>query len=570
MVTSRRARSSRAASSRSRAARSATSSADAVAAASAIAASRRSRSAPSVAARAAARARASAAAAASRSAAVAPAVASATCRSVVASRSLMSAAVAAARLTSACTARTRSAAAAARTAASVRRRSASACRARHSARAPCRSPSRARRSATAAAAPVPRWSSAASSPATAPSSPASPPASSAPASSSAVICSRSPSSRSRSFSAATSSTSRACSRSSAAALGLAGQHGGAAAAGLREPVDGVDRRSRVRYDHLREARPERRRHRALEILRHTKHARQERRRPPRTADQARGSARAALVARLELAQGVGARAKLRRLRPRLLEDGELRGLLDAQPALQLAEALPLCPEAHPLSLQAPDRGARALARPRVGMQPLAEGALLVLQAPPASVEVVAPLAERLRQVAQPGLLGEGVEERVLALLDGLLEWRARPRERLDVRLGLGARRLALRQLRAQPIDLRPERRRLPRELREPGLDPLRLAAALDRARRELPAALGEPLRPRLGRRGREMLGRQLPLHGAQPLLVGRAGGVGLVAGAAATPDGLRRRGLLRLQGRQALAQGPDLGRPAPLADRHHA
>src|SRR5439155_1760509 len=194
-----------------------------------------------------------------------------------------------------------------------------------------------------------------------------------------------------------------------AALGLAGQHGGAAAAGLREPVDGVDRRSRVRYDHLREARPERRRHRALEILRHTKHARQ-----------------------------------------------------------------------------------------RVGMQPLAEGALLVLQAPPAAVEVVAPLAERLRQVAQPGLFGEGVEERVLALLDGLLEWRARPRERLDARLGLGARRLALRLLRAQPIDLRPERRRGLCELRETGRDPLALAAALDRPRRELPAALGEAMRPCLG------------------------------------------------------------------------
>src|SRR5205814_2068790 len=109
------------------------------------------------------------------------------------------------------------------------------------------------------------------------------------------------------------------------------------------------------------------------------------------------------------------------------------------PALQLAEPLPLCPEAPPLSVQTRDRGARGLARPRVGVQPLAEGPLLVLQTPPASVEVVAPLAERLRQVAQPGLLGEGVEERVLALLDGLLEWRARPRERLDVRLGLEGR-----------------------------------------------------------------------------------------------------------------------------------
>src|SRR5436309_3554787 len=214
--------------------------------------------------------------------------------------------------------------------------------------------------------------------------------------------------------------------------------------------------------------------------------------------------------------------------------------------------------------------AAATARARVGVQPLAQSALLVLQAPPASVEVVAPLAERLRQVAQPGLLGEGVEERVLALLDGPLERRAGVRERLEVPLGLGARHLGLGQLRAQSIDFRPERRGLPRELRETHRDPLGLAAAFGRARRELPAALGEPLRPRLGLRGREALGRQLPLHGAQPLLVGRAGGVGLVAGAAPLADGLRRRGLLRLQGRQALAQGGDLGRPAALADRHHA
>src|SRR6266404_3202837 len=99
-------------------------------------------------------------------------------------------------------------------------------------------------------------------------------------------------------------------------------------------------------------------------------------------------------------------------------------------------------------------------------------------------------------------------------------------------LGLGARHLVVWQLRAQSIDFRPERRGLPRELRETHRDPLGLAAALRRARRELPAALGEPLRPGLGLRGREALGRQLPLHGAQPLLVGRAGGVGLVAGAA--------------------------------------
>src|SRR6266404_3614880 len=102
----------------------------------------------------------------------------------------------------------------------------------------------------------------------------------------------------------------------------------------------------------------------------------------------------------------------------------------------------------------------------------------------------------------------------------------------EVPLGLGARHLVVWQLRAQSIDFRPERRGLPRELRETHRDPLGLAAALRRARRELPAALGEPLRPGLGLRGREALGRQLPLHGAQPLLVGRAGGVGLVAGAA--------------------------------------
>src|SRR5207245_1395950 len=113
-------------------------------------------------------------------------------------------------------------------------------------------------------------------------------------------------------------------------------------------------------------------------------------------------------------------------------------------------------------------------------------------------------------------------------------------------------------------------RRLPGELREPGLDPPGLAAALGRPRRELPAALGEAMRPCLGLGGGEALGRQLLLHRAQPLLVGRTGGMGLVAGAAAAADGRRRRGLLRLEGRQALAQGRDLGRPAPLADRHHA
>src|SRR5207245_1117158 len=98
------------------------------------------------------------------------------------------------------------------------------------------------------------------------------------------------------------------------------------------------------------------------------------------------------------------------------------------------------------SAAAPGARPTRLATPRV--QPLAQSALLVLQAPPASVEVVAPLAERLRQVAQPGLLGEGVEERVLALLDGPLERRAGARERLEVPLGLGARRLGLGQLRA--------------------------------------------------------------------------------------------------------------------------
>src|SRR5216110_437100 len=93
----------------------------------------------------------------------------------------------------------------------------------------------------------------------------------------------------------------------------------------------------------------------------------------------------------------------------------------------------------------------------------------------------------------------------------------------------------------------------------------RLAAAEAQARSH-----GLAERPCLGLGGGEAFGRQLLLHRAQPLLVGRASGVGLVEGAAPLADGLRRGGLLRLEGRQALAQGRDLGRAAPLADRHHA
>src|SRR5205823_5633513 len=100
--------------------------------------------------------------------------------------------------------------------------------------------------------------------------------------------------------------------------------------------------------------------------------------------------------------------------------------------------------------------------------------------------------------AEVGTLGERLaalqaEEAAAAeaLFDGPLERHAGARERLEEPLGLGARRLGLGQLRAQSIDFRPERRALPRELRETHRDPLRLAAALGRARRELPAALGE-------------------------------------------------------------------------------
>src|SRR5439155_952527 len=92
--------------------------------------------------------------------------------------------------------------------------------------------------------------------------------------------------------------------------------------------------------------------------------------------------------------------------------------------------------------------------------------LLVLQTPPASVEVVAPLAESLAQVAQPCLLGEGIEVRVLGLLDRPLERETGPLERLEVRLGLRARGLGSGELRVQPIDLLLEPCRLPGERRE--------------------------------------------------------------------------------------------------------
>jgi hypothetical protein len=122
------------------------------------------------------------------------------------------------------------------------------------------------------------------------------------------------------------------------------------------------------------------------------------------------------------------------------------------------------------------------------VQTIAERALLVLELATPTLEVLMPLAERLRQVAEPGLLGEGVHEEVLGRLDVPRDGLAGIGERREARLRRTERRFGLGKVAAQAVDLVREDGRFRVELREPGPDPDDLVLRLARPRRELVAA----------------------------------------------------------------------------------
>ena len=145
--------------------------------------------------------------------------------------------------------------------------------------------------------------------------------------------------------------------------------------------------------------------------------------------------------RLELAQRVGPRADLPRRLARGVERGAAHRLLPAEVQLLLSQPIPVGPQTDALLLEANDHLGCTFGIVRIRPQPLAEESLLVFELSPTPLELLVPPAQGFGRVVQARFLGGRLDDRVLGLLDRLLERRSFGRHDLSSRLGVAVLRL---------------------------------------------------------------------------------------------------------------------------------